>query len=99
MGLDDVVKKKVNQLSGGQKQRTAIARVLTMNAKIMIADEPTGVLDIQNTEKLMRLFKELNSQGITIIVVTHNLMVADFCPIRYTLTDGVIKRVAMTSDD
>lgn len=99
MGLDDVVKKKVNQLSGGQKQRVAIARALTMNAKIIIADEPTGALDIQNTEKLMKLFKELNSQGIAIIIVTHNPLVADFCPIRYTLTDGVIKRVAMASDD
>ncbi|MCM1083390.1 MAG: ABC transporter ATP-binding protein [Clostridium sp.] len=98
MGLDDVVKKKVNQLSGGQKQRVAIARALTMNAKVIIADEPTGALDIQNTEKLMKLFREINRQGISIIIVTHNLLVADFCPIRYTLTDGVIKRAAAESE-
>ncbi|MCM1288575.1 MAG: ABC transporter ATP-binding protein [Clostridium sp.] len=98
MGLDDVVKKKVNQLSGGQKQRAAIARALTMNAKVIIADEPTGALDIQNTEILMKLFREINSQGISIIIVTHNPLVADFCPIRYTLTDGVIKRAVVESE-
>ena len=88
VGMEKYLDKKVNQLSGGQKQRVAIARALNMNAKVIIADEPTGALDSENTESLMRLLQKLNETGITMIIVTHNSVVAKMCKKRYVLTDG-----------
>ena len=88
VGMEKYLDKKVNQLSGGQKQRVAIARALNMNAKVIIADEPTGALDSENTESLMRLLQKLNETGITMIIVTHNPVVAKMCKKRYVLTDG-----------
>ena len=88
VGMEKYLDKKVNQLSGGQKQRVAIARALNMNAKVIIADEPTGALDSENTDSLMRLLQKLNETGITMIIVTHNPVVAKMCKKRYVLTDG-----------
>lgn len=88
VGMEKYLDKKVNQLSGGQKQRVALARALNMNAKVIIADEPTGALDSENTESLMRLLQKLNETGITMIIVTHNPVVAKMCKKRYVLTDG-----------
>lgn len=88
VGMKKLEKKKVNELSGGQKQRVAIARALTVDAKIIVADEPTGALDSDNTNLLMDLFEKLNLSGITIVVVTHNPLVADRCQVRYTISDG-----------
>ena len=79
-------------LSGGQRQRVAIARALAMDAKVIIADEPTGALDSENTDSLMDLLLELNRQGITIIIVSHDPKVAMRCPIRYRIEDGRIGR-------
>ena len=85
---EDDFDKPTSKLSGGQKQRVAIARALNMNAKVIIADEPTGALDSENTESLMRLLQKLNETGITMIIVTHNPVVAKMCKKRYVLTDG-----------
>ena len=78
----------VSQLSGGQKQRVAIARALVNDPSIILADEPTGALDSATAENVMSVFKELNSYGKTIIVVTHNPMIANQCDRVLTLTDG-----------
>ena len=65
MGIEDLANKKVNKLSGGQKQRVAIARAMVNKPKILLADEPTGALDVKTTDEIMEVFTELNKQGIT----------------------------------
>ncbi len=65
-----------NQLSGGQRQRVAIARVLASQAKIILADEPTGALDKENSQNILKIFKQLQHQGLTIIMVTHDEHIA-----------------------
>ena len=91
VNLKGFEKRNVSSLSGGQQQRVAIARALAMDAKIIIADEPTGALDSENTDSLMDLLLELNRQGITIIIVSHDPKVAMRCPIRYRIEDGRIE--------
>ncbi len=93
VGILDIQSKPVNQLSGGQKQRVAIARALLMGASLLLADEPTGALDSENTDSLVNLLQELNHAGMTIILVTHNTSVASRCPIQYSLTSGRLERV------
>ena len=93
VGILDIQNKPVNQLSGGQKQRVAIARALLMDAQLLLADEPTGALDSENTNSLVDLLQELNHSGMTIILVTHNASVASRCPIQYSLTSGHLERV------
>ncbi len=92
MGIADLAGKKVNALSGGQRQRVAAARALSQNAKLLLADEPTGALDSQNTEALMDLLESLNRSGLTIIVSTHNPTVSLRAPVSYSIMDGVLKR-------
>ncbi len=92
VGLGNAIKKPVNQLSGGQRQRVAIARALTMNVEVLLADEPTGALDQQNAESLVQLLTELNQNGLTVVIVTHNMAVAEKCPIAYALNDGRLSR-------
>lgn len=92
VGLAELASKPVNQLSGGQKQRVAIARALTMNAEIIFADEPTGALDTQNAMDLMNLFEEINSKGVTIVIVTHNNLIAEHCHKQYRIIDGQLLR-------
>lgn len=72
VGMADMAGKSVNQLSGGQKQRVAIARAIVNNPQVIFADEPTGALDSQNSAEIMKLFKMLNGQGRTIVIVTHD---------------------------
>ena len=91
LGNRELLNKYPFQISGGQQQRVAIARALAAENPIILADEPTGALDEENTVNLMGLLKEINSNGKTIIVVTHDLKVAKYCNRIITLTDGRIE--------
>ena len=88
LGIDDLYDKKVKLLSGGEKQRVAIARALIKKPKVLLADEPTGSLDKQTGEQLVKLLKELNNDGLTIIMVTHNIEIANSINIRYKIEEG-----------
>lgn len=81
-----------NQLSGGQQQRVAIARALVNEPQILLADEPTGNLDSKTSIEVMGVFQALNEQGITIVMVTHELDIARYCRRNLILRDGVIVR-------
>lgn len=87
-----------NQLSGGQQQRVAIARALVNRPQIILADEPTGNLDSKTSVEVMGVFQKLNEQGITIVMVTHELDIARYCKRNLILRDGVIVRDAAVTD-
>ena len=90
VGLHDRMQHKPNELSGGQRQRVAIARALINNPAIIMADEPTGNLDSKSSEDIMDIFAQLNEQGKTIIVVTHELEIAMKTKRMITVRDGRI---------
>lgn len=90
VGLADRTTFKPNQLSGGQKQRVAIARAIINNPKILLADEPTGALDQASGKQVMELFKALNDEGVTIIMITHDANVASHAKKILHIIDGEI---------
>ena len=93
MGLLDWAEHLPNQLSGGQKQRVAIARALVGKPKVILADEPTGALDSKTSYDVMGLLRELNNEGITMVVVTHEQDIAEMCDRIINLHDGQIANV------
>lgn len=90
VGMGEMAEKAVNQLSGGQKQRVAIARAIVNEPRIIFADEPTGALDSQNSAEIMKLFKILNDQGRTVVIVTHDGNVAQECDRVIEISDGKV---------
>jgi putative ABC transport system ATP-binding protein len=87
-----------NQLSGGQQQRVAIARGLVNSPQVLLADEPTGNLDSRTSVEVMGVFQKLNDQGITIVMVTHELDIAHYCKRNLILRDGVVVRDEAVKD-
>jgi lipoprotein releasing system ATP-binding protein len=91
LNLGDRLNHKPSQLSGGQQQRVAIARALINNPDIIIADEPTGNLDSENTKTVMEIFKKLNTEKkVSIVIATHDIDIAKYCYHTYYMKDGVL---------
>lgn len=87
-----------NQLSGGQQQRVAIARALVNEPTLLLADEPTGNLDTRTSIEIMSLFQELNDQGITIVMVTHEPDIARYTKRNIVMRDGIVVSDKIVSD-
>ena len=90
LGIQQLLKKKAHDLSGGERQRTAIARALVNNPSILLADEPTGALDAENSERVFQILLDLRKQEKAIVFVTHNMELAKRCDTVYTMKDGCI---------
>ncbi len=92
VGLGDRLDHQPSELSGGQQQRVAIARALVTEPALVLADEPTGNLDTHTSMEVMALFQELNAQGITIVLVTHEADIAAYATRIVEVRDGRIRR-------
>ena len=90
IGISELANKPVNKLSGGQKQRVAIARAIVNDPSFILADEPTGALDTKTSSEIMELFKNLNDDGKTIIIITHDMGIAQACQRKIEISDGKI---------
>lgn len=90
VSLGDKLDSKPNQLSGSQQQRVAIARSLVNNPEIILADEPTGNLDSKTSQEIMHLFRKLNKEGRTIILITHERDIAKYAKRIIKIKDGVV---------
>lgn len=90
VGLGDRIHHLPNELSGGQKQRVAIARALVTNADLILADEPTGALDSKTSQEIMTLLTDINKEGRTVLIVTHEAEIAKKCNTIIEIVDGKI---------
>lgn len=91
VGLEDRTRFRPSQLSGGQQQRVAIARALVNRPKIILADEPTGALDSKSGVQVMELFQQLNDEGVTVIMITHDANIASYAKRVVRILDGELK--------
>ena len=98
VGLSDRMEHYPNQLSGGQQQRVAIARALVGNPRLLLADEPTGALDQKTGRQVMELFRELNKEGRTIIMITHDMNIARYARRVVHIIDGELTEGGGTND-
>ena len=90
VGLEHRMKHKPGEMSGGEQQRVAIARAIVKDPKIILADEPTGNLDSEASAHVMQIFQQLNSRGVTVVIITHEQSIADMCRKTIHLKDGEI---------
>jgi putative ABC transport system ATP-binding protein len=90
LGINDILGKFPYEVSGGQKQRAAVARALITQPKLILADEPTGALDSHSTDELLKLFKNINDEGQTILMVTHSVKAASHAKRVLFIKDGEV---------
>lgn len=90
VGMGEYTNRSINKLSGGQKQRAAIARAIVNEPIIILADEPTGALDSKTAAEIMEVFRKLNGEGKTVVIVTHDMQVANQCDRIIEISDGKI---------
>ena len=94
VGLEERINFRPTQLSGGQKQRVAIARAMVNNPRLLLADEPTGALDTKSGEQVMDLFQNLNDEGVTIVMITHEREIAEHTKRIMFIRDGMLSGIS-----